>query len=101
MVQLCPRVANHTSNFERGAKMRCPLFHSEFMRMRAPELPQGDTCLKKGCAWWIPAFEVCAVMEIAIRLGQNADEMFNANEIYRELIAMSKGKGNKMKEVTR
>jgi len=39
--------------------MKCPLFHSEFIRMRAPELEQSDDCLKEECAVWSTEMDQC------------------------------------------
>ena len=36
----------------------------------------GD-CLKEECAWWMPAFQVCSIFEIAVRLGSVADNVFS------------------------
>jgi len=44
--------------------MKCPLFHSEFIRMRAPELEQSDDCLKEECAWWDGNLESCLARSI-------------------------------------
>ena len=60
--------------------MKCPL-----MLISSPGLGrQKDTsasdCLKADCAWWIPAFECCAVWEMAIRLASTADQLFNIHD---------------------
>ena len=57
--------------------MKCPLFLvGRTSVIKSGEGDIGD-CLKEECAWWIPAFQVCSIFEIAVRLGSVADNVFS------------------------
>lgn len=60
--------------------MKCPLLFSARIAWGEGTIPAKDDCLKEKCAWWIPAFGVCPILEIAIRLGSLADNVFSIKD---------------------
>ena len=60
--------------------MKCPLLKITRPGLMPEDVHPQDDCLKEKCAWWIPAFECCAVWEMAIRLASTADQLFNIHD---------------------
>ena len=57
--------------------MKCPLIMAGWNATRGGDKAYEPDCFKEECGWWIPAFEICSVPEIAIRLGSLADNVFS------------------------
>ena len=44
--------------------MKCPIFHQQWLRAAAPNLPDASECLKEECAWWDKVLEQCIAISI-------------------------------------
>jgi hypothetical protein len=56
--------------------LKCPLRLTKTDWVSNNKWLVAEDCLQAECAWWIPAFEVCSIKEIAIREGSIADDLF-------------------------